>query len=320
MSQEQKQILEMLNEGRISVEEAERLLNALSNGRKTGQKRVIATAGATRKSLGSSLDSIGEAIAGIGPIITEAVGEATAGLGSVEVEIHGYEEDDLEPVELDEQNGFEIESGRELVIRCDHGADGSSSGIHLKGAEGNRCEVPEDGAEQARVFRGPDFDLIRWSGSDLRLVVPETVSSVTASTLGGDVTTEGLGCGVVLKTLGGNMELRGVRGEFRAKTLGGSIGMSIIATPEGHSRASTMGGDIRLRVSEDCSFRLRAKTMGGSIQIDPVFGEAERAISAPHGKATILIGGEDTGATISLKTAGGNIVVLGEGSGEDDDE
>ncbi|MBN1433366.1 hypothetical protein JW921_01310 [Candidatus Fermentibacterales bacterium] len=324
MSEERKQILSMLQEGKISVDDAERLLNALAEGERRKHKGR-ASAGAVRKSLGSSLDSIGEALAGIGPLISEAVGEATSGLGEDEAGAdEEEEEEELEQVAL-EDGGFDIPEGQKLVIRQAgrRGLLGAGSGdLELEGCEGTRCQVlPEDGGA-LKVFRGRGSCSIRWAGGDLRVRVPHSVSSVTARTLGGDIRSEGLGCQLFVKAMGGNLDIDTSGHEFQAKTMGGNIRVKMLKASGGESRAKSMGGDIRLELELDDPLELRASTMGGEISVDPELGSVSRSGSFGRQKATIVIGAAkgDPGSSVNLKTTGGNIVIVrreGEEAGDD---
>lgn len=321
MGEEQKEILRMLQEGKITAEEAERLLKALEHGLMRREK-IIATRGAMRRSLGSSLESISEAMAGIGPIIAEAVSEATSGLTSVGNGLQDYDDEELEPLELEKDGKFEIVEGRHLVIRNDRREGHGGGNLVLEGGKGGKCQILGDLAERVRVFRGPDFDLIKWSEDTLHVKVPKTVAKVIAATLGGDVTTNNLPCEVSVKTLGGDMEMGDLCREFSAKTMGGNIQMSIVASPDGPSKASTMGGDITVKVCSGCDMKLKATTMGGEIDVDPELGEVVQSPHFGRQKATVLIGGESASPeVVKLKTMGGNILIVkAETGGESCDE
>jgi hypothetical protein len=286
------------------------------------KEKMIATRGAMRRSLGSSLESISEAMAGIGPIIAEAVSEATTGLASFGNGLQDYEEEELKPLELDKDGKFEIEEGRHLVIRNDRKGGQGGGSLILEGGKGSKCRILGEIGEHVRIYRGSDFDMIKWSEDTLHVKVPKTVTKVIAATLGGDVKTENLPCEVSVKTLGGNMEMGDLSREFSAKTMGGNIQMRIVASPDGPSRASTMGGDITVKVCSDCNMKLKATTMGGEIDVDPDLGEIVQSPHFGREKATVLIGGEDAvPEVVKLKTMGGNILIVkAEAGGEVTDE
>ena len=118
MSQEQTEILQMLAGGAISVEEAERLLNALAEG----QKKAAAAAGGgsqcKQQGVQEALHSVREAVAGIGPTVARMVGEI-----STEVNI-GYYHDH-----------------NEIYVNCDEGRIRRPLSRHGPSRSRSRCPV-----------------------------------------------------------------------------------------------------------------------------------------------------------------------------------
>ena len=80
MSDERREVLSLLSEGRIDVDGAERLLEALEDGR---EKREPPRGAGSRaqKTVQEALSAVRDTVAGLGPMVGRIAGENAAGVG-----------------------------------------------------------------------------------------------------------------------------------------------------------------------------------------------------------------------------------------------
>ena len=304
MSDENREILRMLSDKVITVDEAERLLTALGEGqakREQEEQRAQRHSG----SVGETLHSVRQTIAGIGPMIGEAVGEATSGL-------FDHDEEDLEATEqiIPEPTRFAISPDAALLIRNQGGPMGSGGRVIVTGVDESECTVSGPGLRTARIgSRGDDHE-IRWRRGDLKVMVPKAIRSLTTHTRGGDIRVAELGCELFVKTLGGNLILDDLAETFHASTMGGNVEVGLAAGWSGNGKASTMGGNVKLSYPEGLgATEMRAKTMAGRIRCEATGKQSTAQSGVGPQRVTALLGEGDLTGHLSLKTMAGNIEV-----------
>lgn len=304
MSEERREVLRMLSDKVITVDEAERLLGALAVGQ---EKREREEQRSERRSgsVGDTLQSMRQTIAGIGPMIGEVVGEATSGL-------FDHDTEDLEGIEqiVPEPTRFAIEPGSNLLIRNEGSPMGSGGRVIVTGVAEDECAVSGPGLQTARIgTRGNDHE-IRWRRGDLKVLVPRTIGGLTTHTRGGDIRISGLGCEFFVKTLGGNLVLEDLAAPFHASTMGGNVDLALSAEFHGDGKASTMGGNVKLGYPEGLGgTEVRAKTMAGRIRCETIGQQTTAQVGVGPQRATTRLGEGDVTGHLSLKTMAGNIDV-----------
>ncbi len=302
MSEAQTEILKMLSDNAITVDEAERLLTALNEGEKRREESK-SRAGGTR-SVSSVLDSLGEVLYGIGPMVKNTVEEVMTGvLGD---ELGDLDEEELKHVEPIEGK-YKIEEGMQMVIMNDWKGGRSKGDLVIQGVEGNLCKIDEESSKNVRVQQGSFYFVIRWAGGPLKVEVPETVTRLKVNSRGGDIRVKQLGCEMNLKTLVGNLEMLGLGKHFRAKTMGGNINAVLSKEWQGNAQVHTMGGNIDLSIPDDVSLKVKSTTMGGTVKIDKDIRQLESKQFFSGSSVTVQVGEEETNSFIALKTMGGDI-------------
>jgi len=309
MSDEQREILGMLAEGRIDVAEAERLLAALAEGEKQRQAGER-TGGRRQAGVQEALHSVRETLAGIGPMMGRMAGEIATEFQKDHTFPGESEAGALPEIEDLADGRFAVAAGERLYVRNDK-VDGPGGGdMIIEGIAGDRCELEAGEARNLRVLRSSSGPVVRWSGGPLTVRVPGTAAEVLAYTLGGDARVGGVGCPVQVKSMGGDLLLADLGRRFQAKTMGGNIRIKLGAAGCEASEARTMGGNIRVDVDPAVPrTEAEAVTMGGSILVEEAVGEVDRSSSLGKQRWTVRLGGGDPAGSLRLKTMGGNIEI-----------
>jgi DUF4097 and DUF4098 domain-containing protein YvlB len=308
MSDERKEILRMLAEKMISVDEAERLLRALDEGDHKRRERDSRGDSSPRDSLRVSLDSLGEALAEVGPSVKGVVEEAVSGLAGLRFDEEDEGDGEDETNEISERS-FPLAQGTRLIIRNTPRPISGNANLSIEAVEGDVCEIIPSDAASVRVRQGRSRTTIRWTNGSLLVKVPKTVATLKGSTMGGDIDVRELGCETVIKTMGGDLSLHSMRGEFAAKTMGG--GISILLHPEWHgdSKAVTMGGAVSLSAPVGVNAAVRAVTMGGRVNVEDGMGRVIRGSSFINQRIDLTLGEGEPASTLMLKTMGGDISI-----------
>jgi SHOCT-like domain/Toastrack DUF4097 len=325
MSEERMRILEMVREGKITADEAVRLLEALKGG--GGASASSSAAG------GESRRGGGEPFRGMGEMFRDIFGEKG---------VFGDWGEWARPWE----GGWRGHGGwhggwlKGQERRRQREAEGWQIGAFSEGdrgsfdfPEGARLRIEsEGGAIEAKALDGParldlegdDFfnfaTYVARKGDEVivaayrtdhrarmpRLVVsvPRNVGRLSVETVGGGVEATGFSCATSLKTAGGGVRVRSHgQGRLELRTAGG--GIDVEGSPETFD-ARTAGGSVRFKGQTNS---LDAKTAGGSITIDGV-----RLTSGAHHAKTA--GGSvnvrltpDSSVAIEAATGAGNINV-----------
>ena len=304
MSEAQRDILKMLSENAINVDDAERLLKALNEGERRREESKSRPKGP--RGISSVLETVGETLAEIGPMVKSTVEDAMAGVFGDE--LGDLDEEELEHVEPIEGK-YTIEEGMQMVIVNDWKCGPNKGDLVLQGVEGNCCKMSEESPKRARVQQNSSHFVIRWSGSSLKVEVPETVAMLKVKMKGGDIHVNQVVCDMNLTTLGGNLELNGLVKNFKAKTMGGHLDLALAKEWQGHAKAHTMGGNINLSIPEAVSLKAKATTMGGTIKVDETIRQLESQQSFPGNRVKVQVGEEETNSFVALKTMGGDITL-----------
>ncbi len=303
MSDAQREVLKMLADKVITVDEAERLLRALNEGKKRKEESRSRSGGFP--GFTSAFESLGETLAEIGPLVKNTIEDVMTGIFGDES--GDPEEEDLEHAEPIEGK-YSIAEGIQMVIVNDWRGGGEKSDLVLQGIEGGSCRIEEESSKPMRVLQSSSHFVIRWHGGPLRVEIPETVNRLKVRTKNGDIRVAGLGCEMSVKTLAGNLEMSDLRQNFKAKTMGGNINLILAKEWQGKAQAHTMGGSIALSLPDEAALQVKATTMGGAIKVAENIRQLERKQSFPgRDSVTVQVGEEDSDAFIALKTMGGDI-------------
>jgi hypothetical protein len=309
MSDEKREILGMLSDGKIDVDEAERLLLALEAGAK--KRGTHDGTGSSRKqqAVQDALNSVREVLAGVGPMVGRVAGEISTEFQK-DRNFPGEMEAEELPLLEHEGDRFPVAEGEKLFIRNDK-VDGPGGGdLIVTTTADHLCLYQGDGAKNVRILSSSSGPVIRWSGGLLRVQVPAQVAELFAFTLGGDSELTDLPCPAQVKSMGGDLQLTDLGHRFKAKTMGGNIRLKLPVTGDEASEAKTMGGNIRIEVAEESiGTATEAVTLGGTILVDEELGAIDRGSNLGKKRVRIDLGEGETKASLKVKTMGGNIEI-----------
>ena len=339
MTEERRKVLDMLSEGKVTVEEAERLLKALQ-----GTHRVE-----TRKKRRIN--------APISPIPgVEALQDTLEGL---EESLSGWSES--EDSDRDEggktsmrDDTFAVGVNPRLVVRGFNGRIRVRAGepgsirvrAKLKKPRGIQYSAVQEGdlvtveAKPDRQSEGFLHGLSRQnSGANIEVSVPVTTSVDLATSNGpvelqgtessgaiqtkngpirvenfkGDLNATTKNAPITVKTLSGSAELSSLNsrvsiedahGRFDARTTNGTIKFQGSIEPKSSNRLSTVNGNIKVALDADPSLKLTAATVNGRIRCE-VAGFVASVEKRQQLKGTV---GEGE-AELIAKTVNGSIVI-----------
>jgi hypothetical protein len=317
MSEEQREILQMVSDGKISADDGAKLLEALEKGNQKRReiespaRRVKEKKRMMRENIGSGHITGLDGLRDIGRMVRGIVKDSVSGNDDEFVEI---DEDIFEDAELLE-GSIELEEGTKLVLkRPVHRRSRKSGGdLVLNGVEGSILEVIGDNTPNIRLYRDNGTVYLKWDKGDLSLNIPETVGNIKASITGGNITLNSISATTDIKTMGGDISLNEVSRAFRSKTMGGNILIRLTDDWNEDSKVTTMGGNIILDICESTKAEISAKTMGGEISVqDDISGLTESGHPGSS-RVNIDLTDGDESPELRIKTMGGNISIVRSG-------
>ena len=303
MTEERRRVLDMLSEGKVTVEEAERLLEALQDTRK-------------RRRVGTLQDTLG----GLGEEIGKGLEEGLAGLGA---SLSGWSESDNGDRDEDgktamRDDAFAVGANPRLVVRGFNGRIRVHAGepgsirvrARLKKPRGIKYRAVQEGdlvtveAKPDRQSEGFLHGLSRQSsGANIEVVVPIATSvdlatsngpvelqgtensgtvqtkngpirvenfkgDLNATTKNAPITVKTLSGSAELSTSNGRVSLEDTRGRFDARTTNGSIKFQGSIEPGTDNRLATTNGNIKVALNADPSLKLTAATVNGRVRCE----------------------------------------------------
>ena len=306
MSEERRRILDMLSEGKVTVEEAERLLEALQ-----GTQRE------TRK--GRGIGALQDTLEGLGEEIEKGLEK---GLEGLEESLSGWSESEDSDRDEDGKTSmrddtFAVGDNPRLVVRGFNGRIRVLAGepgsirvrARLKKPRGIKYSATQEGdlvTVEAKDQQSEGFlhGLSRQSsGANIEVTVPVT-TSVDLATSNGPAELQGTEGGgtvqtkngrirvenfkgnlnattknapITVKTFSGSAELSSTNsrvsvedayGRFDARTTNGSIKFQGSIEPGTDNRLSTTNGSIKVALDADPSFKLTAATVNGRVRCE----------------------------------------------------
>jgi hypothetical protein len=319
MSDEQRVILQMVSEGKITADDGVKLLEALGKGEeKRREKGAPAEKSKRRKSF--LLRTAGDQIPDIGHMVRAVVHDAISGIG---VEMH---EPDADFCEVEGEGGqpmgevLEVPEGTELVLRPFLCMPGGGGDVFLRGVKGSVCRIVSEDPPDVRVYSDDSTVWLKWNEGDLKLEVPETVARTTVDIMGGDMVVEGLLSRVRLRSKGGEITiLRASRG-FDAKTMGGNVRVTLTGDWDEDSRLSTMGGDISVGLAGDLAATISARSFGGDVSVQDGIGEISESGRPGSSHLRLVVGTGEDRPDLRIKTMGGDIRIARTGDAEEQEE
>jgi len=319
MSDEQRVILQMVSEGKISADDGVKLLEALGKGEeKRREKSAPAETSKRRKSF--LLRTAGDQIPDIGHMVRSVVHDAISGIG---VEMN---EPDADFCEVEGEGGqpmgevLELQEGTELVLRPFLCMPGGGGDVFISGVRGSACRVVSEDPPDVRVYRDDSTVWLKWNEGDLKLEIPETVARTTVDIMGGDMVVDGLLSRVRLRSKGGEITIiRASRG-FDAKTMGGNVHVTLTRDWDEDSRLSTMGGDISIGLAEGLAATISARSFGGDVSVQDGIGEVSESGRPGSSHLRLVVGTGEDRPDLRIKTMGGDIRIARTADPEEQEE
>ena len=343
MTEERRRVLDMLAEGKITVEEAERLLQALQ-----GTHRVK-----TRK--GHGIDAPIPPIPGV-----EAVQDTLEGLEEgLEESLSGWSESENDARDKDGKTSmrddtFAVGDNPRLVVRGFNGRIRVHAGepgsirvrAKLKKPHGLKYSAAQEGdlvTVEAKSDRQSEEFLHGFSrqrsGANIEVTVPVTTSvdlatsngpvelqgtegggavhtkngpirvenfkgDLNATTKNAPITVKTLSGSAVLATLNSRVSIEDAHGRFEVRTTNGSIKFQGSIEPGNGNRLATSNGNIKVALDAEPSLKLTAATVNGRVRCEiPGF---VAAVEKRHKLQGTVGEGE---AELIAKTVNGSIAI-----------
>lgn len=307
MSDEQRVILQMVSQGKITADDGVKLLEALGLGEEKRRDREAPAGKARRRNI--LFRTVGDQIPDIGHMVRTVVNDAISGIRmdqqEPEADFCMVEGEGGEPI----GEGIELAPGTELVLRplC----TSSGGDVALAGVKGSLCRSVSPDQPEIRVYRDGSTVWLRWNEGDMSLEIPETVDRVTVDIMGGSLASEGLLSRVRLRSKGGDISIREARRGFDAKTMGGDMLVTLTEAWGEDSRISTMGGDITIAVADAPAANVTARSFGGSVFVQEELGEVTESGRPGSSRLRLVIGDREDRPDFRIDTMGGNIRIVG---------
>ena len=264
MTEERRRVLDMLAEGKVTVEEAERLLEVLQ-----GTHRVK-----TRK--GRGIEALQDTLEGLGEEIEKGLEEGLAGL---EESLSGWSESENDARDEDGKTSmrddtFAVGDNPRLVVRGFNGRirvhAGEPGSIRVRTRLKKPHEIKYSAAQEGdlvTVEAKPDGQSEGFlhgfsrqhSGANIEVTVP-AATSVDLATSNGPVELQGTEGGGAVQTKNGPIRVDKFKGDLNATTKNAPI---TVKTLSGSAELSTSNGRVSI---EDAHGHFDARTTNGSIK------------------------------------------------------
>ena len=290
MTEDRRRVLDMLSEGKIAVEEAERLLKVLRGTRHKTRE------GSEASRAGSASDNSADK--------------------SFEAFEESYGELDEQPKTSIRDDAFAVGANPNLVVRGFngrirvHAGEPGSIRVRARLKHGVQYSAAQEGdlvKIEAKPDRQPEGFLHRLSrqsaGANIEVVVP-VATSVDLTTSNGPVELQGtensgavqtkngpirveqfkgdlnatsknapiivktFSGSAVLATMNSRVSIEGAHGCFDARTTNGTIKFQGSFEPKSHNRLSTSNGNIKVALDADPSLELTAATVNGRVRCE----------------------------------------------------
>ncbi|MDD2716636.1 MAG: DUF4097 family beta strand repeat-containing protein [Candidatus Wallbacteria bacterium] len=297
MNDEQKEVLQLVKDGVINVDEAERLLNAL----REGAKKRSESSDPAGNGLSSVFTSIRENLSGIGPMIRDSLAEIGPAISNAfQDQEFAFNPDEF--TEIDSTAEFELQPGSKLLVISDRH---DTEEVRIEAYAGSKCCISSSDA-RPRIFQKGNANVVKCRDGSVSLKVPENISQLGIKIVLGNITVKSSPFEANLKTMNGNIEVSSISGKLTAKTMNGNIRLNLTDNWNSELSGVTMNGDVSCMLSDKTSADLNLSTMAGKIEVDHFAKVNISSADFPFRKLNGIIG-ENPTAKIRLKTMSGNV-------------
>lgn len=289
MSNARIEILRLIAEGKITPEEGERLLDALTED-PAGADKAPPRFG---EAMGQMLQEMGETVR---KAVDDAIGSAQQAFdehrrGTESVDIGG--------------GGFDLESGGRLriqqAVRMSLGGGSKGGSLIARAIPGNRIRIIR--GEAIEVHRNPDGHVVTWAKGNLEIEIPQDLAGLEVRSMGGDVEIVSFPGPMALDSMGGEQRIQSPRAAFRCRSLGGRVRIADLDLREGASAISTAGGDVDIEAASGASLLVKISTLGGEIETPP--GTEQDSQRGTRRRTTCVLGSGE--GELQIQTLGGSV-------------
>ena len=257
------EILNMLKNGTINAEEAERLLSALDEGEKSSSR--------TKQSRGRRypdhlrnefrpLKEFGKVFSGFGKAFGGTMKSAFGG-----TEFTGLRDlDDFEDVDFD-HGEYLLPDGANLTVRQPNSPSNGGGDVRLVQTESKALRVDTDGDVRLKR-RGAEYAFI--VADDCPVHIPASCALVSVALFNGDVSAEDISIPTTVNTMNGDVRLLNVIILNSCTTMSGDISARVTDIDGSRIDITTMSGDIDLGIPSGFRGIVEASTMSGDVDFD----------------------------------------------------
>jgi hypothetical protein len=264
MREERMEILNLLKQGKISVDEAERLLNALESGDRDQRRHSPHGSRPDMemhdfpgfRAMGQAFRTFGKTF---GSTMRSAFGSHSP-FGHFDEPFAEWE--DFKEVDVD-PDGVYIEAPFTMQIRQPKHPHRAGGDVEICASETDRVRVESDGAVEIRR-RGPVLALI--VHDDCCIFVPEGCKQTQVGLFNGDVTAKDVPGEIDIHTMSGDIELENVTLGKGCATMSGDVEARSVRTVNTLVEITTLSGDIDVQLSPDVVGKVRMETLSGEVE------------------------------------------------------
>lgn len=300
MNEERTMILKMLKDGKITLEEAEALIEVIEESDRSGgaarEDRSTDTGASPGSGAGAGPDEWWNRLFSRGPDIdfTELNRTLQETLGSIRSSVE-QAVSGLGNLNLAAEINRALGNEKTECVQEAESPESDFAGLRLKNRWGDIRVLSDDGTtvrvraictawggsqaqaeaslSQIRIRFDRQAEALVLSAArertspfdrirvDYEITVPEN-TGLTLGTASGDVSVADIAAPVSVTSLSGDIRAEGVQGTQRYLTRSGDVALESV---EGEIKANTLSGDIRVKVSPTASFRVTAATASGTV-------------------------------------------------------
>ncbi len=300
MTEERRRILDMLSEGKVTVEDAERLLEALQGTHRveTRKKRRIDAP----LSPIPGVEALQDSLEGLEESLSDGDNDARDGGGKTSMRDDAFAVGDNPRLVVRGFNGrIRVRAGEPGSIRVR---------ARLKRPRGIKYSAVQEG-DLITVEAKPDRQSAGFlhgfsrqsSGANIEVTVPVTTSvdlatsngpvelrgtegsgevqtknapirveqfkgDLNAATKNGSITIKTLSGSAELSTMNSRVSIEDAHGRFEVRTINGPIKFQGSMEPKSHNRLSTLNGNIKVALDAEPSLALTAATTNGRVRCE----------------------------------------------------
>ena len=312
VKEERMEILQMLKEGKISIEESETLLSALDSSYEKESKRSEQKYNNRGSNFTGDIEeefiNFGKQFKDLKKILKPVTKEAIRGVKDAFKsfnfkDLEGFGEIDGEKLPYS-SDGITIEPGSEVHIRVPP-RNKKGGDLEVERSDSDKLEFQGNIDNLDGIYRKDNRYIIAII-SNAKILIPNTASKVSVSIPNGDINIKSIDIPLVVHTMNGDINAEQVSSNSSCSTMNGDINITHSTALNTDNKLSTMSGDISVSVLEDSNGTIQTQTMSGDITT-PTESETIKSFIGKQKKIILGMGNKEN--TLLIKTMSGDIKV-----------